>query len=399
MASINQASANATYNDTPANWNNNIQANTPGKKNNAAIFDIKSLIAAGINPVTGLPMKSGGANVSCYKENIKKNLRIIDEQDAVNRYKWYNLPCNLTSQELERMLYYKGQLAFFYLPDADEFYFMPYALDGGIDFYGRFNSVHPIPFAEGTSDEEKKRIAQQRNYLSTIKLKCIYDVVDPKDVDEEMLTKSCVLLHDYTKQLSQTVIPRQQLQDGILDIMSDCIPFMRTALLNSTGVQGMRVQSEDEQSNVTAASALINRAALSGEKYVAIVGQLEFQDLTGGEVAKAEEFLLAMQALDNFRLSTYGIENGGLFEKKAHTLQSEQEMNTGNTGLVYNDGLSIRQHICDVINSIWNLGIWCEAGENVTGMDMNGDGMALDTEDQSGTMKGEQPQMTVQEEA
>lgn len=381
MAGINNASALAK--DTK-----------PGKINNAAIYDIQTLIAAGINPKTGLPLKAGNLNEGQRKEAIKKNLRIIDEQDAVNRYKWYNLPCKLSSQELERMLYYKGQLAFFYMEGTEEFFFMPYALDGGLDFYGRFNGVHPVPFAEGTSDDEKKKFAEQRNYLSTLKLRCFYDVVDPEKIDMEMLTKGCVLLHDYTKQLSQTIIPRQQLQDGIIDIMSDCIPFMRTALLNSTGVQGMRVQSEDEQSNVNAASALINKAALEGEKYVAVIGNIDFQDLTGGEVAKSEEFLLAMQALDNFRLSSYGIDNGGLFEKKAHTLQSEQDMNSGNTGLVYNDGLSIRQHFCDIVNSIWGLGIWCEAGEAVTGMDMNGDGTVLDEQDQSGTMNGEQPEQT-----
>lgn len=366
-----------------------------GKVNNACLPDLQALIQAGIDPKTGLPIRF--ANGVCnYKASIKTNLRIIDEQDAVNRYVWYNLPCSLTSQELERMLYYKGQLAFFYMADANEFYFMPYALDGGIDFYGRFNRIHPVPFAEGTSDEEKKKFAQQRNYLSTLKLNCKYDV-NLDSVDEEMLTKSCVLLHDYTKQLSQTVIPRQQLQEGVIDIMSDCIPFMRTALLNSTGVQGMRVNSQDEQSNVTAASSLINKAALNGEKYVAIIGNIDFQDLTGGEVAKSEEFLLAMQALDNFRLSTYGIENGGLFEKKAHTLESEQAMNTGNTGIVYNDGLKIRQHFCDVVNSIWGLGIWCMPSEQAMGIDMSGDGIAMDEEDQSGTAQGEQPEEVVNE--
>ena len=378
MASINSATANSTK--------------KPEKINNAAIFDVQTLLAAGINPVTGLPLKLGGPELcGARKENIKKNLRIIDEQDAVNRYRWYNIPGGLSSQELERLIYYKGQLAFFYMEGTDEFWFMPYALDGGLDFYGRFNRVHPVPFSEGTSDEEKKRFAEQRNYLSTLRLKCTYDVLT-EDVTREDITGRCVLLHDYTKQLSQTIIPRQQLQDGILDIMADCIPFMRTALLNSTGIQGMRVQTEDEQSNVVAASKLIDRAAINGEKYVAIVGNAEFQDLTGGDVAKSEEFLLAMQALDNFRLSTYGIENGGLFEKKAHTLQSEQDMNTSNTGLVYNDGLLIRQHFCDIVNSIWDLGIWCEAGESVTGMDMDGDGMAMDETDQSGTAEGEQPQ-------
>lgn len=368
-------------------------AETQTKKNNAAIWDIETLLAAGIDPKTGLPIKLGNmlGKAMPTKQNVKLAMRLIDEQDAVNRYRWYNLPCSLTSQELERFIYLKGQLAFFYLENTDEFYFMPYALDGGIDFYGRFNSVHPVPFAEGTSDEEKKRFAEQRNYLSTLKLKCTYDVLTD-EIKAEDITGRCVLLHDYTKQMSQTIIPRQQVQDGILDIEAECIPLMHTALLNSTGVMGMRVNDEDEQSNVHAASALINRAALNGEKFIAITGKIDFQELTGGQVAKAEEFLLAMQALDNFRLSTYGIDNGGIFEKKAHTLQSEQDMNTSNTGLVYNDGLAIRQHFCDIVNSIWDLGIWCEAGEAVTGLDMDGDGMAMDEQDQSGMMAGEQPQ-------
>lgn len=362
-----------------------------GKLNNASIPDNQTLLQAGINPKTGTPTRADTCFEGPYKANIRKVLRIIDEQDAVNRYKWYNLPCSLTSQELERMLYYKGQLAFFMLDN--DFYFMPYALDGSIDFYGRFKSVHPIPFAEGTDNEERKQYDRQRTYLSTLKLRCQYDV-NLEEITPELIAKTCVLLHDYTKQLSQTIISRRELQEGIIDIMSDCIPFMRTALLNSTGVQGMRVNGEDEQSNVTAASALINRAALTGEKYIAITGNLDFQELTGGDVAKSEEFLLAMQALDNFRLSAYGIDNGGLFEKKAHTLQSEQNMNTGNTGIVYNDGLAIRQHFCDVVNSIWNLNIWCEPTEQAMGTDTSGDGIVMDEEDQTGTAKGEQPEPT-----
>ena len=86
---------------------------------NPKIPDIKTLIQAGFDPKTGLPNKIG--TKPCLKENVKKALRLIDEQDAVNRYTWYNLPCNITSQELERMLYYKGQLAFFYMEDLDEF--------------------------------------------------------------------------------------------------------------------------------------------------------------------------------------------------------------------------------------------------------------------------------------
>lgn len=43
------------------------------------------LMQAGINPKTGLPLKFGGSKFT-LKEDIKKALRVIDEQDAVNRY-------------------------------------------------------------------------------------------------------------------------------------------------------------------------------------------------------------------------------------------------------------------------------------------------------------------------
>lgn len=311
------------------------------------IPDIRTLIQAGFDPKTGLPNKIG--TKPCLKENVKKALRLIDEQDAVNRYTWYNLPCNITSQELERMLYYKGQLAFFYMEDLDEFYFMPYALDGTIDFYGRFNTVHPVPMTSGTDDNVGKA---QAELLSQIKLKCVYGIKLPEDLTYEDLTKSTVLLHDYSKQLSQTIIPRQIINDGIIDVEAECIPFMRTALIEETGVKGVRVQDADQAAAVQdGANSLVN-AAMNGDMYVPIVGQMEFQELTNGGTGKAEDYMLAMQSLDNFRLSLYGIDNGGLFEKKAHELQSEADINGGPVGLVLQDGLSIRQNFCNIVNSI-----------------------------------------------
>ena len=359
-----------------------------------AIYNLTPYYQAGIDPKTGLPVKMGPAvGEGWRKEAIKKSLRIVDEQDAVNRYTWYNLPCTISSQELERLLYYKGQLAFFYCEPLEEFYFMPYALDGGIDFYGRFKRIHPVPMAEGTETRDDPRnleIAKQREYLSTLKLDVLYDV--PLETDDLDVSKCCVLLHDYTKQLSETIISRQIINDPILDIMADCIPFMRTNLLNSTGIDGVRVNSSDEQSNVIAASAAINRAALNGEKYVPIIGMAEFQELTPGQVAKSEEYMLAMQSLDNYRLSLYGLDSGGLFNKKSHMLQSEMDMNSGTTGLVLQDGLAIRQRFCDIVNAITGLGISCEISETASGMDMNMDGLLSDEQDQSGQFAGGQPQ-------
>lgn len=341
--------------------------------------DNSLLIAAGIDPRTGLPLRSGGKKC-LLKDDIKKQLRIIDEQDAVNRYVWYNLPCDLTSQDLERMLYYKGQLAFFYDKDLEKFFFMPYALDGTIDFYGRYNRIHPVPFTAGVDEKTQKA---QTELLSQKKLKCVYGIKLPEELEIKDLTESCVLLHDYTKQLAQTIIPRKDINDPLLDVMAECIPWARTARLLSTGITGVRVNNEDESGNVDDANRQLENAATNGEGYIPVVGKVDFQMMNGQSPAKGEEYMLAMQSLDNFRLSTYGIDNGGLFQKKAHELQSEADINGGPVGLVMQDGLSIRQNFCNIANSLWNLGIWCEPAENIVGADMDGDGLAYNRNDDS----------------
>lgn len=351
----------------------------------ANLPDIKTLFQAGINPKTGLPLKFG--NAKCVlKEDIKKFLRLVDEQDAVNRYVWYNLPANITSQELERMLYYKGQLCFFYDKNLEEFYFMPYALDGTIDFYGRYNTIHPVPMTSGKDDKGNNNKAQEE-YLSNLKLKCVYGMKLPDELKEEDFSESAVLVHDYTKQLSQLIIPRVSVNEPILDVMSECIPFMRTSLLASTGVKGVRVQDADQAQTVADGNISLERGALVGEPLTPIIGTIEFQELTDGTVAKAEEYMLAMQSLDNLRLSGYGIDNGGLFEKKAHELQSEADINGGPVGLVLQDGLSIRQNFCNIVNSIWDLGMWCEPAQNVMGVDIDGDGAIYD-ENEDGANTG-----------
>lgn len=338
------------------------------------IPDLETLWQAGINPRTGLPVKFG--SMKCMlKEDIKKALRIQDEQDAVNRYVWYNLPANLTSQELERMLYYKGQLCFFYDKNLEDFYFMPYALDGTIDFYGRFNTIHPVPMTSGTEDKGSKAQAQ---YLADLKLKCVYGIKMPDEVKVDDLMNCTVLLHDYTKQLSQTIIPRVSVNEPVLDMMAEVLPMARTNMIASCGVKGVRVNDADQQQNVADGSRSMLNASLTGDPWVPIVGNIEFQELTDNATGKNQDYFLALQSLDNFRLSLYGIDNGGLFEKKAHELQSEADINGGPVGLVMQDGLSIRQNFCNIVNSIWGLGIWCEPAQNIMGADIDGDGLMYD---------------------
>lgn len=367
--------------------------NNTTKKNNATMRDLMLMAQAGLfNQKTGLPYKYG-TNAPPLKDNIRKLLRVQDEQDAVNRFTWYNLP-DITGQELERLLYYKGQICMFYNETLNKYFYLPFALDGEIDVYGRFLTVHPVPMGSTNAQNEDAKTKALGNWLSTIKLDVIYDI--PKleemaslsDTGELIfnfsplnLTKKTAILYDYTPQLSQTIVSRQMLNEGLIDVESDCIPFMRTALLNGTGVRGMRVTTEADAANVFAASEGLNQAALAGQKFIPIVGMTQFQDFTSESLAHAEEFLLAMQSLDNLRLGTYGLENGGLFQKKAHELQAEAAMNGGNTNLILQDSLAQRQRFCNRVNAETGLGIWCEISETASGLDKNLDGEVSDEQD------------------
>ena len=60
------------------------------------------------------------------------------------------------------------------------------------------------------------------------------------------------------------------------------------------------------------------------------------------------------------------------------TLQSEADINGGPIGLVMQDKITIRQNFCNIVNSIWPIGLWWEPSETTTKADTNGDGLLYD---------------------
>lgn len=331
-----------------------------GKKvNNARYINedvVQTILSAGKNPKNGSIFRADGFDL---KGSIKSLLTINDEQAAINTFKWYNLPEGLDGNLIERILYYRGQGVFFYMETVERFFFLPFTLGSeGIDVYGRFKNITPLPFNGSVDTDEKP-------WIRGLEYDVVYDI---SDIEEYLDTKKCVLISDFSKQISQTNISRNILNKGIIDIESDILPFMRTNLLNGTGVSGMQVQNEDESSNVLSASENVNKAALSGKKWIPIIGNAQFQDLTGSLLANIDTYLMSMQSLDNYRLQTHGMDSGGIFQKQAHMLESENQMNERKSSYVLDDRKYQRQRACDLINNLFGLGIWCEPNEEALEM-------------------------------
>lgn len=316
-------------------------------KNNAALYDVNTLIAAGINPQTGLPIKLGSMTNTL---NLLPLLEEMDRQDFVNKGSWYNLPSGLDGELIERILYYRGQGAFFYMKTNDTFYFLPYALSEDIDVYGRYKSITPVVFGGSDKDDKIWIPGLKKNVAINLEE---YDANDWYD-------NYCVLLTDRSKGVSQNVVSRQSLNHDLLVAMSEAIPMLRTNLLSNSGIKGMRVQSEADAVQVNLASKSITDAALNGKPWVPIVGTVEFQEMTNTGVMRTEEYLSYFQALDNLRMKTHGFESGGVFEKKSQMLQDEASLNASQSSRVMDDTVRVRQEFCTLVNIIWGLSIWYE---------------------------------------
>ncbi len=361
----------------------NTTKSTPIYVNNELINLYKQ---AGIDPATGLPIRAG-TSLCDLKQGLVDILAVKDLQTAVNRYVWYNLPNGLTGQELERMLYYKSQLIGFYSRSDGNFYVLPYALSGTIDLYGKYKKVTPVQI--GSAEDEAK--GKLKPIIQGLELKPIYDF---NQIDDETFENGAVILRDYTPLgvSSQRATPRAILQRPLIDAESEALPFARTNLIANSGVKGMRVADESAQAEVKLQSRAVTKAALEGNPWIPIVGMQEFQDLTSNGRMATNEYTAYMQTLDNMRLGAYGLSTNGVQTKSAHMLETEQDRNANNDAFIYQDGLKLRQHFCDLVNAIWGLGIWCEPAETITGNDEDMDGNLMDEQDQSGQENGEQPE-------
>lgn len=357
----------------------------------ARLPDIQTLIGLGFDPaqIDKLATYLSGVSICTNRlDAMKKILRKNDRQQFVNRFVWENLPNDLTSEFIERVLYYRYSGIFFYIPELETFNFLPY-VGRGIDEKGRYTTCSPLPF-NGSSEKKEKNITF---YIPGLELAPIYDITKTTPYDVPMFDSNgglsgsrkfipqldgCVILNSYCRDLGQRAIPEQEMIDPLLEMMAEAMPLARTNLIANSGVTGMRVNSGDEYSNVDAANKSIEAAALTGKRLVPVVGTLDFQEFANRGGTDGEQFFLYMQALDNFRLQSYGLKNNGLYEKNQYVNNTMAGNTQANVGQVLEDALKLRQEFCDLINATWGLGISVKASETITNSDTNFDLQTLD---------------------
>lgn len=295
------------------------------------------------------PQSNLTSNLEC---SAFDNLREMDRIQFLQRYEWEGLP-NMTSMQLERIVYEKGQLMMFYSKETGKYYFLPYALEGTIDVYGRYNSIKPVPMGT-TMDKLENSNKVLYDFLNSVNREVVKDEFALEGASPE---SHAVILYDRSPGISECIASRMELSREIVSFQSEMLPLLRTTLINDTGTKAMRVQNADEASNVKAANDAKITAAKNGQGFIPIVGSIDFQDLNAGGSAQTTEFLQSYQAVDNIRKSFMGLGSGAAFEKNAHMLESEQQMNAQSSDDILEDGLKCRQLFCDLANKLFGLNI------------------------------------------
>lgn len=283
--------------------------------------------------------------------DYKAALAVKDRAQAINRFPINGMPNGMTSRHFEQLLYDKGRLCIFSF--ADKEFFLPYAMVDGIDAYGRYIALTPLVIGS-TGDKKEKA------FINGLKRTIIYTLEEAKELIEKhgadyVKNNYAVVIYDYSKGMSQDITPRAQLQEPILEQMAETIQLNRSAMFASVGISALRVNDEATRESVVKELSAIEEAILDGKRYIPITSTLEIDELQSDKNASTQTLWEAFQSLDSLRLSLLGIENDGVFNKKAHTLEVEQEVETTNTRYVYDDGLQLRKDFIEIANLVFGL--------------------------------------------
>lgn len=314
------------------------------------------------------PIAKYGTN----REFYARGLEIRQRQQFLRKYRWSGLPKGLSATMIERILYYRGRVCFFKIEDT--YFSTPFTLNGSIDLYGRYRTITPLTFNGSISKEKGKEQYVDGEFIQNKKLNVCYDIEDTED-------KDTVILDDYTKGISETVLCRYEINKIFISTLADIIVLIRHNLIASARIYTVRCLDEGQKESIIDEFANMEQEILeNGKRIFPITGALNMDEVLKDKVLETQQYWECFVSLDNLRENLLGIENNGIFKKKERVLKGEQELEAGSADLVYSDGLYNRQDFCDIFNKLFGENVWCEESEVISGTDVDGDNNIDDQE-------------------
>lgn len=346
------------------------------------MYDIKSFESAGV-PLTKNVIKYGNSvdqngniirgnpeNLNLNYDSLYQIMRNHNRIETLERYMWLNVPFGLTQDIIERVLFFRGKGIFYFNDEVDKFQFLPFALNGTIDEYGRYIRCNTLPFTGVDEEEKDSKNKKKERRLIYENLDIVYDLPYNAEMMKMVKEKKTVgiILNDNSLGLTQQPIIRSNYVKPILHLMSTLMQIINTAMYGCADHSLIQVENESEIASINNQINAINFDILKGRRFTPIAGTLPIQPLKTSNTANLEGLFNTFNSLSNFLKSITGIANPGVFDKKAHLLQEEQQLNGSNADDVYYNGLRLRQEFCMMIQAYYNYPIWCESKRGMSGV-------------------------------
>lgn len=341
----------------------------------AKMFDLNALAQSGI-PLSNEMLKYGNAvdqngvvvsaNPLDYGLHYDELFAIMREQnyvETIERYMWTNVPFGLTPDLIERVLFFRGKGVLYFNDAVGKFQFLPFALNDTIDEYGRYTRCNTLPFIG--VDEVKRDCNSKKRMVSAVMedLELVYDLPYNEEMLRMIREKKPVgiILNDNTLAISQQPIIRANYVKPVLHMMATLMNIINCAMFGAADHNVLAVENESELKSINQGIDAINKNILNGKRFTAITSPLKIEPLKTSNTADLEGLFNTFNSLSNFLKSITGVANPGVFDKKAHLLQEEQQLNGSNADDIYYNGLRQRQEFCMLVQAYYGYPIWCES--------------------------------------
>lgn len=304
------------------------------------------------------PIASKSGRRDAYTRTIANR----ELQQFVRRYKYKNLPKGLTPELIERVLYFRGRLVLFKMEDT--YFSLPFALNGSIDVYGRYNTLSPLTFNGSImQNEDGDNVLGDDVWIGDLLLKPAYE-------KECIDGKNAVIINDYTQSISQFIVPRYQLNQIYHEDLANIIILVRHNLISSARVFSVRVLDQGQAEAVMKEFDDMEEDILENAKRIfTVTSPNKIEELFRDKGLETQEYWECYVSLDNLRENLIGIENNGIFKKKERQLKGEQELEASSADLVYEDGLANRRDMFEVFNTLFNENVIVEESDAIQGVE------------------------------
>lgn len=265
-------------------------------------------------------------SIECNIEEYRHFFQDIDTQQMCSRYIWENLPPELTSWQIEHMLYFKGSLAGYMRGGI--LYLLPYAMTDGINIYGMPNAIQPISYngvETGNNLELKLPVANN-------------GIPNPSG--------GAVILYDRIPSFSQGNPPLSRfiLNQQLIKLEADIMGRIE----NNLAAASLKLVFECEnEKQARQRDKDIKMNLQSGKPYIILQkDSMSERDGTAyqeGIKLETQSYIELLQSIISLKCGGGGIRNGGAFEKKERAINAEMESDSIQSDIIGESGLLMRK--------------------------------------------------------